>query len=192
MNRSKLAIIATVCTILPLVLVVPGTNVWADNIICRPAACPDGSSGSDNIFGTASQDVIDAKAGDDHIYGFQGPDIITGGADDDAIGGGDGDDALGGDGRIVTGGTAGPFVECPPPTTVRSEGNDGIFGAEGDDFITGCGGFDLLYGGDGDDVIEGGEGNDIIVGGAGTDSADGGPGFDRCDAERETNCEANV
>jgi serralysin len=188
MNRSKLAIIATVCTILPLVLVVLGTNASADNIICRPVACPDGSSGPDNIFGTASDDLIDAKAGNDHIWGFQGSDTITGAVDDDAISGGDGDDTLAGDGTIQTRGTGPPGVECPISRTV--EGNDGISGDEGDDFITGCRGFDLLYGGDGDDDIIGGGGRDIIDGGAGTDSADGGPGNDECDAEIETNCES--
>jgi Ca2+-binding RTX toxin-like protein len=170
-----------------LVLVVPGTNAWAENIICTTGVKCDGTVRADNILGTASDDVIDGKARGDHIWSFQGADIITGGAGDDAIGGGDGFDSLSGDGFLRLG-TAGWFLgRCPPESEA---GNDGISGDEGDDFIRGCGGFDLLYGGDGNDEMIGNEGNDIMVGGAGSDTVDGGPGRDECEAETEINCEA--
>lgn len=55
-----------------------------------------GTSGSDNLRGYASDDTIAAGSGDDWIYGESGNDILSGNEGDDRLWGGEGNDVLAG------------------------------------------------------------------------------------------------
>lgn len=124
-----------------------------------------GTDGSDEIWGRAGHDFINAGGGDDWVQGNKGRDkILTGTGDDftkgrkgpDTILGGPGDDDLRG-----------------------NRGHDQIFGEAGHDTLKGGRGNDWLYGGSGDDVIIAGRGDDVLVGGPGHDILSGKQGADR-------------
>lgn len=115
-----------------------------------------GTSGSETVTGSTSNDLISGLAGDDTLNGLAGNDIIRGGDGNDTIDGGADDDQLyGGSGNdTIDGGT----------------GNDLIYGEAGNDTLNGGDGNDQLYGGAGADIIRGGLGADTISGGAGNDT----------------------
>ncbi|WP_288927975.1 calcium-binding protein [uncultured Maritimibacter sp.] len=124
-----------------------------------------GTDGSDEIWGRAGHDFINAGGGNDWVQGNKGRDkILTGTGDDftkgrkgpDTILGGPGDDDLRG-----------------------NRGHDQIFGEAGHDTLKGGRGNDWLYGGSGDDVIIAGRGDDVLVGGPGHDILSGKQGADR-------------
>ena len=64
------------------------------------------TSGPDNIYGTAGDDLLEGLGGNDSIYGYEGADTLNGGGGDDrlygregadTLNGGSGDDFLSGD-----------------------------------------------------------------------------------------------
>lgn len=96
-----------------------------------------GTSGPDNIMGTADNDTIQTLGGDDLASGNQGDDRIEGGAGNDDLSGNEGVD-------IILGGT----------------GNDRLSGGQGNDSLTGETGNDTLVGGLDNDALRGGDGQD--------------------------------
>ncbi|MDP3653396.1 MAG: type I secretion C-terminal target domain-containing protein, partial [Rhodoferax sp.] len=115
-----------------------------------------GTSGSETVTGSSSNDLISGLAGDDTLNGLAGNDIIRGGDGNDTIdGGADNDQLYGGMGNdTIDGGT----------------GDDLVYGEAGNDTLAGNDGNDTLYGGAGTDIIRGGLGADTISGGAGNDT----------------------
>jgi len=141
---------------------------------CKPGVTLQGSSGPDELTGTADSDTIRGQGGNDRLsglgcrdklYGQSGNDQLNGGSNNDKLEGGDGQDQLkGGGGKdTLRGGSQ----------------SDLLVGGNGDDDLGGGNGPDTLRGDDGDDRIVGGGGNDVIVGGFGDDRLTGGGGKDR-------------
>ncbi|WP_302794944.1 calcium-binding protein [Ralstonia pseudosolanacearum] len=105
------------------------------------------TSGADNLYGYASDDVLNGLAGNDAIRGYGGNDTLRGDAGADTLSGGDGNDSIDG-----------------------GADNDCLYGEAGDDALQGGAGDDTLYGGNGNDTLEGGVGNDYLTGESGSDT----------------------
>lgn len=93
------------------------------------------------VFGTITDDVIDALSGDDTVAGMAGDDKLSGGNDNDFLFGGTGADILFG-----------------------GRGNDQLSGEEGNDTLSGGAGDDGMFGGQGRDIFDlvGSDGSDAI------------------------------
>lgn len=120
----------------------------------QPAGCMgtythviQGTSGNDNLKGTAANDLIFGYGGNDKITGASGDDCIVGGTGKDTIDAGSGADVVYGNG-----------------------GADSLTGGAGSDVVYGNAGDDKLSGGTGNDTVVGGNGTDSADGGTGTDS----------------------
>ncbi|APF88850.1 calcium-binding protein [Ralstonia solanacearum] len=105
------------------------------------------TSGTDNLYGYASDDVLNGLDGNDTLRGYGGNDTLRGDAGADTVYGGDGNDSIDG-----------------------GADNDYLYGEAGDDALQGSSGNDTLYGGAGNDTLEGGAGNDYLVGNEGSDT----------------------
>ncbi|WP_269439351.1 beta strand repeat-containing protein, partial [Ralstonia pseudosolanacearum] len=105
------------------------------------------TSGTDNLYGYASDDVLNGLDGNDTLRGYGGNDTLRGDAGADTVYGGDGNDSIDG-----------------------GADNDYLYGEAGDDALQGSPGNDTLYGGNGNDTLEGGAGNDYLVGNEGSDT----------------------
>ncbi|MBX9429455.1 calcium-binding protein [Ralstonia pseudosolanacearum] len=105
------------------------------------------TSGTDNLYGYASDDVLNGLDGNDTLRGYGGNDTLRGDAGADTVYGGDGNDSIDG-----------------------GADNDYLYGEAGDDALQGSSGNDTLYGGNGNDTLEGGAGNDYLVGNEGSDT----------------------
>ncbi|MHA6831175.1 calcium-binding protein [Ralstonia pseudosolanacearum] len=105
------------------------------------------TSGNDNLYGYASDDILNGLAGNDAIRGYGGNDTLRGDAGADTLSGGDGNDSIDG-----------------------GADNDYLYGEAGDDSLLGGSGNDTLYGGTGNDTLEGGAGNDYLNGSEGSDT----------------------
>jgi Ca2+-binding RTX toxin-like protein len=110
----------------------------------------NGTALSDELFGDASNNIIQAGDGNDIVDGGDGNDQLVGGNGDDVLVGGAGDDILQADAGndVLTGGT----------------GNDSLYGGDGNDLLNGGAGDDVLMGGAGSDTYVWGRnsGNDVI------------------------------
>ncbi|WP_197329591.1 calcium-binding protein [Ralstonia syzygii] len=102
---------------------------------------------ANDLYGYATDDVLNGLDGNDTLRGYGGNDILRGDAGSDTLYGGDGNDTLDG-----------------------GADNDYLFGDAGDDTLLGGSGDDNLYGGTGNDTLEGGSGNDYLVGHEGSDT----------------------
>ena len=136
---------------------------------------------------------------------IEGEDTVDGAGGDDLIDGGDGADDLDGGG-----GTTSSAISTRAPGS-RSTSERGrrrrvtrwpasrtSSGPSFDDAITGDGGPNTIEGADGADELFGLAGDDMLFGGwadgfddGSVDAVDGGADTDECDAETETNCEAD-
>ncbi|MDB0511579.1 calcium-binding protein, partial [Ralstonia solanacearum] len=105
------------------------------------------TSGADNLYGYASDDVLNGLDGNDTLRGYAGNDTLRGDAGADTLYGGDGNDMLDG-----------------------GADNDYLYGENGDDSLLGGAGNDTLYGGSGNDTLEGAAGNDYLSGEGGSDT----------------------
>lgn len=127
--------------------------------------------------GTSGNDDISGTAGDDAILGLQGNDAIAGNAGNDAINGNQGDDSLEGSAGsdVLLGGKGNDSLLGGADSDILAgnNGNDVLDGGEGDDLLLGGQGSDNLAGGNGNDLIFGGKGSDILNGGAGDDVLSG-------------------
>ncbi|MES9903491.1 MAG: cadherin domain-containing protein, partial [Sedimenticola sp.] len=146
-----------------------------------------GGTGSDNITGSQSDDVINGMAGNDNIRGNHGNDTLLGGEGDDTIDGNKGNDILdGGSGNdtlrggknddILTGGEGDDNLD-------GGKSDDRLYGGIGDDELSGSDGNDVLHAGSGNDNMTGGKGDDTFIAGEGNDQAEGGEGSDTYTAE---------
>ncbi|MDO3529382.1 calcium-binding protein [Ralstonia pseudosolanacearum] len=105
------------------------------------------TSGTDNLYGYASDDTLNGLDGNDTLRGYGGNDTLRGDAGADTVYGGDGNDSIDG-----------------------GADNDYLYGEAGDDSLQGGAGTDTLYGGNGNDTLEGGAGNDYLNGNEGSDT----------------------
>ena len=160
----------------------------------------------DGSHGSPGNDVMTGNDGDnDFIVLIDGADTVDAAGGSDLVDGGDGaDDLDGGSGTDLLGNldsTAGITIDLGAGTTSQGDSHDNfedILGTFFDDVLTGDSGANVIEGSDGADELFGGVGDDVLFGGwsdgfddGSPDSADGGDGTDECDAETETNCEAD-
>ena len=115
----------------------------------------NGTSRSETLRGTPSDDVINCGGGNDRVVGLGGNDVINCGAGRDRVDGGGGDDRISG-----------------------GAGNDSLSGGAGNDRVSGGSGKDKVAGGAGSDRLLGGSGNDSLKGNAGKDRLFGNGGAD--------------
>jgi Ca2+-binding RTX toxin-like protein len=109
-----------------------------------------GTSGSEELAGTALDDILLGAGGRDTIEGLAGDDVIAGEFNNDVLTGASGDD-------VVLGGGGNDFVD-------GSTGDGLLIGGAGTDTLTGGTGDDVPFGSSGSDVLRGGDGNDMLVG----------------------------
>jgi Ca2+-binding RTX toxin-like protein len=161
--------------------------------------------GIDGSQGSTGDDVMIGNAEDNEFTGLlEGSDTVDAGAGDDLIDGGEGvDDLDGGTDVDVLGNLDAPAGMTIDLATQTDSDGDTLAGFESalgtffDDVISGDDGPNELLGADGADQLTGLGGDDVIFGGfpgfidPDPDTADGGDGMDQCDAETETNCEAD-
>ena len=169
----------------------------------------NGTSGDDNLTGTAAPDTINGLDGDDVIDGGGGADTINGGDGDDYMilmwnegsddfFGGSGSDTLDlSDSNFTSGlnvnldagtyqfGTASSIenvrgTQNGDTITGSSAVND-IRGNDGNDTIDALGGNDTIRDGNGNDIVNGGTGNDTFIMGRGADTLNGDAGNDTFD-----------
>ncbi|MEO0401490.1 MAG: calcium-binding protein [Pseudomonadota bacterium] len=125
----------------------------------------DGTTGNDQLKGSADLDIITGGAGDDHLDGYGGDDVLNGGEGKDKLTAGEGNDTLnGGDGNdLLKAGIGDDELN-------GGDRNDRMLGEAGNDTLNGGSGNDKLDGGADDDVLDGGAGKDVMTGGSGADS----------------------
>ncbi len=132
--------------------------------------------GTDTVYGTNHNDLLDGGEHDDTLYGNDGDDDLIGGGGNDGLYGGRSHDHIHGDGGndslegnggndVIDGGAGDDTIYGDNfALTTRQGGN------AGSDDLFGAGGNDTLYGQDGNDVLRGGGGRDVLSGGAGADT----------------------
>ncbi len=172
-------------------LIIIGGSSGDDNIV--GSAQRDwilASSGADTISGDGGNDDLRGESGADSIFGGEGADLINGGADADTLLGNNGDDTLtGGAGADFLGGGGGNdaanYFLSPGAVTVDLQAGVGAGSdAQGDTY----GSIEIVYGSAQNDTISGrdfvtdtlfGEGgDDVLMGRYGADILDGGSGVD--------------
>lgn len=109
--------------------------------------CTDAGSPFRHIYGSDSDDRLQAAVADSMINAFVGNDTISGSKGQDVIYGNEGNDQID-----------------------AGEGNDAVYGGSGADVLSGEAGDDILFGEDGQDVLDGGAGDDFLYGGSGDDT----------------------
>jgi parallel beta-helix repeat protein len=115
-------------------------GAWETPLCAGQLATLAGTAATDDLRGTAGDDVIVGLGGADTISGRSGDDLVCGGGGADEITGGTGADALRGNGQ-----------------------SDVIHGNGGDDALLGGAQPDTLIGGPGDDLANGGAGADTCT-----------------------------
>lgn len=102
--------------------------------------------GSDNITGSADNDVINGNRGSDNLNGLAGYDYLRGGQENDNVFGSTGNDLLNG-----------------------NLGNDNVDGQNGNDIVRGGKADDFVNGGADNDILIGDGGADTLFGSTGAD-----------------------
>jgi Ca2+-binding RTX toxin-like protein len=143
-------------------LLIPRPSEAADMLICRKfdkegdkkgrtihargkGVKYNAGDGSDRLYGTPRDDVLNGGNGNDRVYGRGGDDIVCGGTGNDKVFGDGGNDAVYGE-----------------------EGRDATEGGSGDDYVLGGSEEDRVTAwADGLDFIDGDYGADVVVGGSG-------------------------
>jgi Ca2+-binding RTX toxin-like protein len=179
-------------------------------------ATVNGGNGSDHLWGTQKNDVLDGDGGTDTLEESAGSDTLDGGPANDTFTivdrpgsdtyvGGDGFDKLSFFPTTATGvhvtldngyddGFGGnDNVRTDIEHVVGTGFADTLAGSNASNTLDGSAGNDWINGAGGADTLLGGSGNDTIFGGAGFDTIDGGPGTDTCHVEADggskVNCE---
>jgi Ca2+-binding RTX toxin-like protein len=144
-----------------------------ENTILGVSIIQIGTAKNDELLGSNSGNIFDAKSGDDNLYGGNSNDILNGNTGNDFISGGTGDDILLGDENndIILGNLGQDLI-------FGGKGNDSINSREGDDIVYGNRNDDFIDGGKDDDTLFGGKGNDIVLGSQGDDYLFGSQGSD--------------
>jgi len=158
-----------------------------------------GTAQNDELLGSNSGNIFDAKSGDDNLYGGETGDILNGNQGNDFISGGNGDDILYGDENndIILGNVGEDLIWGGKANDSLNgrEGNDLILGDKDNDFIDGGKDNDTLKGGNGDDIMLGSQGDDYLFGNQGSDTICGGEGNDFISGNEQADilggCEGN-
>ena len=133
-------------------------------------------NGSQYLYGTTDNDVLDGGGGGDHMYGGQGDDIYVVHGSTDAVveNVNEGTDTV----EAYVGYTLGANVE-----NLTLMGTAGLYGYGNalDNLMTGNDAHNNLYAGDGNDTLYGMGGDDYLNTGTGVDAAYGGDGNDLID-----------
>ncbi|WP_375459324.1 calcium-binding protein, partial [uncultured Enterovirga sp.] len=145
-----------------------GGTIWTQQDLAQRYIAAQITAGSDDIWGTAFADTINAGSGNDAVYGGAGNDVVDGGAGDDDLDGGSGTDRLsyqtatagvnvnlGASGRQTTGGAGADLVTSFEELT-GSAFADRLRGSVGDNRLTGLAGSDTF-------VFSGTFGHDVIA-----------------------------
>jgi large repetitive protein len=158
-----------------------------------------GTAKNDELLGSNSGNIWDARSGDDNLFGGDSSDIFNGNTGNDFISGGSGDDILFGDENhdiilgnlgddLIFGGKGNDSINC-------REDDDIVYANRNDDFIDGGKGDDTLFGGKGSDVVIGSEGEDALFGSRGDDTICGGADNDFISGNEQSDilggCEGN-
>lgn len=162
-------------------------------------------SGSDQIIGSANDDLIYSGAGDDIVDGGDGSDTLHGGGGADYLDGGAGRDTISFEG--ATEGAvlirSGDLLLGLGSSTSDAYGDtlagfEVVVGSDFDDELEllnagmeayGGAGADVIRGGEGNDLIDGGDGANILIGGAGSDQIVGGSDADFIRADGQDTAE---
>jgi Ca2+-binding RTX toxin-like protein len=123
---------------------VAGGTAWAGSITCTVGINCVGTSGPDELQGTATGETVGGLGGNDTVVGGRGDDHVYG--DDGPPRNDDGDD------KVYGGPGADIFTE--------NGGDDLLVGGGGNDTIYANG--DKLASNPGEDTVKGGKGNDLI------------------------------
>ncbi|MBD1829894.1 FG-GAP-like repeat-containing protein [Microcoleus vaginatus GB1-A2] len=193
-------------------------NIPNDDCICEDIAYPNlnqpnrventilgvstiqiGTAKNDELLGSNSGNIFDAKSGDDNLYGGDSSDILNGNTGNDFISGGSGEDILFGDENndIILGDLGNDLIFGGKGNdSINSrEGNDIVYGNRNDDFIDGGKDNDTLHGGKGNDIVLGSQGDDYLFGNQGSDTICGGVGNDLISGDESADilggCEGN-
>jgi Ca2+-binding RTX toxin-like protein len=134
----------------------------------------DRLTGTENLIGSAFNDLLTGDGANNVLSGGSGNDTIEGGAGDDRVDGGAGTDTA----SYATAG-AGVTVSLARSTAQNTVGAgtdtltaiENVTASDFNDVLTGSTGANVITGGAGDDTIEGGAGNDTLIGGSGIDTA---------------------
>lgn len=162
-----------------------------------------GDTRANAIYGSAGNDLVDAKGGQDAVYAGAGADTVAIYGAEALLDGGSGTDTLkitAGFGATVNLGASADQTYNDNAVVVNFENVDGsatssqviVFGSSGDNSIVGgtgadsivtsmgnlASGNDTIVGGGGNDTILAGVGNDVISTSSGNASIDGGGGTD--------------
>lgn len=147
------------------------------HITAAPGEHVVGSSGTDTLKGTMSDDTIEGLDGFDVLYGYAGNDTLDGGGWSDWMYGGPGDDLYLVDDSYDTISEAADEGYDTVKTTVGYNMNsqawfveEGILLGTDDLGLTGNGLNNTLRGNSGSNVLTGGGGADTMIGGAGNDT----------------------
>lgn len=135
--------------------------------LTAPTATITGTTGNDNLIGTANIDVFDGRAGADGMSGGPGDDVYiidnTGDRVNESAGGGTGD--------IVYTSVNFTLATEVENGVITSTGAVNLIGNALNNILIGNTGANTLIGGDGDDTLFGRAGNDRLEGGNGNDTA---------------------
>ncbi|MBF2063775.1 MAG: esterase-like activity of phytase family protein [Calothrix sp. C42_A2020_038] len=129
-----------------------------------PATQITGTQGDDTLYGTAIDELFDAREGNNTLYGNGGNDFfIAGSGNNVAYGGADNDTFFFGNGNNTI------YANEGQNRISTGNGNNLIYAGGGDDTITVGNGTNTIYAGDGANVITTGGGNNTVFAGSGTD-----------------------
>ncbi|MEG4574536.1 Ig-like domain-containing protein, partial [Microcoleus sp. N3A4] len=170
-----------------------------ENTILGVSGIQIGTAKNDELLGSNTGNIFDAKSGDDNLYGGEIRDILNGNKGNDFISGGTGDDILFGDENndIILGDLGNDLIFGGKANDSLNgrEGNDIVYGNRNDDFIDGGKDNDTLYGGKGDDIMLGSQGDDYLFGNQGSDTICGGESNDLISGNEQADilggCEGN-
>ena len=138
-----------------------------------------GLGGRNIIFGGGGNDVFEDGSGHDELFGGSGDDsFFANGSSDNSFDGGDGFDVVVYSNVSVSASLASGSGTDGETFFDHYTSIEGLQGGDGDDTLTGDGGDNTLFGGGGNDTLIGGAGFDRLDGGSGDDTLTGGAGPD--------------
>ncbi|WP_371325016.1 hypothetical protein VX159_05735 [Dechloromonas sp. ZY10] len=138
------------------------------NVIGEEREMPEGYTYTDELFGSAGNDHIQAKRGNDWVQARGGDDVVVGGEQvaeqgyQDYLMGEAGNDTLHADEESDLAGLK--SLKDFGSAGVEDKIGDALFGGQGNDTLAGSNRHDVMLGGGGGDLMLGGAGDDVLVG----------------------------